>query len=113
MDATRTNGHLWVIPRHFDISCNHFRTDLGLKAPETWDEFKEAAIKATDAAKGIYGTQFAGKEEALTGRFYEVLTAEGGELFNDKWEPTFNSPAGVKAATMFADLYKAGDAAPK
>ena len=95
------------MPRHFDISCNHFRTDLGLTAPETWDQFKEAALKSTDAAKGIYGTQFAGKEEALTGRFYEVLTAEGGQLFDDKWEPTFNSPQGVKAATMFADLYKA------
>ncbi len=85
-----------------------FRSDLeGLTAPETWDEFKETAIKFTDPAKGLYGTQFAGKEEALTGRFYEVFTAEGGSLFDDKWEPIFNSAAGVKAATMFADLYKA------
>ena len=65
------------------------------------------ALEVTEANPGIYGTQFAGKEEALSGRFYEVLTAEGGQLFDDKWEPTFNSPAGVKAATMFADLYKA------
>lgn len=107
VDATRTEGHLWVMPRHFDISCTHFRTDLGLTAPETWDAFKEQAIKSTDAAKGIYGTQFAGKEEALTGRFYEVFTSEGGQLFNDKWEPIFNGPEGVKTATMFADLYKA------
>ncbi len=107
VDAARRDGKLWVLPRHFDISCTHYRTDIIKKAPETWDEFKEAAIKATDAAKGIYGTQFAGKEEALSGRFYEVLIAEGGQLFNEKWEPTFNSKAGVKAATMFADLYKA------
>ena len=101
------DGHIWVLPRHFDISCTHYRTDLIPKAPETWDEFKEIALKVTDAGKGIYGTQFAGKEEALSGRFYEVLTAEGGQLFNDKWEPTFNSAAGVKAIQMFADLYKA------
>ena len=107
VDAARRDGKLWVLPRHYDISCTHYRTDIIKKAPETWDEFKEAAIKATDAGKGIYGTQFAGKEEALSGRFYEVLTAEGGALFNEKWEPTFNSKAGVKAATMFADLYKA------
>jgi multiple sugar transport system substrate-binding protein len=108
VDATRTDGHLWVMPRHFDISCTHIRTDLGdYKAPETWDQFKEQALKMTDSATGVYGTQFAGKEEALTGRFYEVMTAEGGQLFNDKWESTINSPAGVKAATMFADLYKA------
>ena len=30
-----------MIPRHFDISCFHFRTDLVDKSPETWDEFKQ------------------------------------------------------------------------
>jgi len=107
VDAARRDGKLWVIPRHFDISCLHYRTDLISKPPETWDEFKQMAIEVTDAGQGIYGTQFAGKEEALSGRFYEVLIAEGGQLFDDKWMPVFNSPAGVKAATMFADLYKA------
>ena len=47
------------------------------------------------------------RKRRSAGRFYEVLIAEGGQLFDDKWEPTFNSAAGVKAATMFADLYKA------
>jgi multiple sugar transport system substrate-binding protein len=114
VDATRRDGKLWVIPRHFDISCLHYRTDLkaDIKPPETWDEFKQMAIDLTDASKGIYGTQFAGKEEALTGRFYEVQTAEGGQLFDEKWEPTFNGPAGVKAATMFAELYAAGAMPP-
>jgi multiple sugar transport system substrate-binding protein len=108
VDATKRDGHIWVMPRHFDISCNHYRTDLGIsKAPETWDEFKQMSLDVTKNNPGVFGTQFAGKEEALTGRFYEVQTAEGGELFNEKWEPTFNGPAGVKAATMFADLYKA------
>jgi multiple sugar transport system substrate-binding protein len=108
VDATKTDGHIWVMPRHFDISCNHYRTDLGItKAPETWDEFKQQALDVTKANPGVFGTQFAGKEEALSGRFYEVMTAEGGNLFNDKWEPTFNEAPGVKAATMFADLYKA------
>lgn len=112
LDAARRDGKLWVMPRHFDISCNHFLTELVDKAPETWDEFKQLAIDITDPSKGLYGTQFAGKEEALTGRFYEVQTAEGGRLFDDNWEPTFNSPAGVKAATMFAELYAAGAMPP-
>ncbi len=114
VDAGRRDGKLWLIPRHYDISCTHYRTDLlgDKKAPETWDEFKEIALATTDASKGIYGTQFAGKEEALTGRFYEVLTAEGGNLFDDKWEPTFNQAAGVKAIQMFADLYEAGAMPP-
>jgi len=112
VDAARRDGKLWVMPRHFDISCNHFLTDLVDKAPETWDEFKQVAIDITDPSQGLYGTQFAGKEEALSGRFYEVLIAEGGNLFDDNWEPTFNSAAGVKAATMFAELYDAGAMPP-
>jgi len=113
VDAAKSNGHLWVMPRHFDISCMHYRTDLGIaKAPETWDEFKTLALDVTKKNPGVFGTQFAGKEEALSGRFYEVLTAEGGNLFNDKWEPTFNQAPGVKAATMFADLYKSKSMPP-
>jgi len=109
LNAARTKGHLWQIPRHFDVSCLHWRTDLMTEkdVPETWDQFKELAIKLTDPAKGIYGTQFAGKEEALTGRFYEVLLAEGGKLFDENWKPTFNAPPGVKAIQMFRDLYVA------
>jgi multiple sugar transport system substrate-binding protein len=107
VDATKTNGHIWVVPRQFDISCTHYRTDLGIKAPATWDEFKQTALDVTKNNPGIYGTQFAGKEEALSGRFYEVMTAEGGQLFDAKWQPTFNQAPGVKAATMFADLFKA------
>lgn len=112
LDAGRKDGQLWVMPRHYDISCIHYLTDLVDTPPQTWDEFKQMAIDITDSSKGLYGTQFAGKEEALTGRFYEVLIAEGGSLFNDRWEPTFNSPAGVKAATMFAELYAAGAMPP-
>ena len=112
LNAGKKEGKLWVIPRHFDISCNHFRTDLVDKAPETWDEFKATALQVTEDNSGIYGTQFAGKEEALSGRFYEVLIAEGGQLLDDNFMPAFNGPAGVKTATMFADLYAAGAMPP-
>ena len=123
------NGHLWLIPRHFDISALHYRTDIfdnpkwqkkykdltgkDLEVPKTWDEFKETAINLQKLLPpGMYATQFAGKEEALTGRFYEILLAEGGQFFDKNWKPAFNGPAGVKAATMLHDLYKAGAMPP-
>ena len=43
----------------------------------------------------------------MNGRFYEMLVANGGAMFDDKWNPTFNSDAGVKALQFFVDLYKA------
>ncbi len=129
LNAGRKDGHLWIIPRHFDISCLHYRTDIfndpeyqrkfkevtgmDLKVPETWDEFKAIALGLQKILPpGMYATQFAGKEEALTGRFYEILLAEGGEFFDKNWKPAFNGPAGVKAATMLRDLYQAGAMPP-
>jgi len=129
LDSGKKDGKLWIIPRHFDISCLHYRTDIfndpdvknkfkaatgkDLKVPETWDEFKTTALAVQKLLPpGVYATEFAGKEEALTGRFYEVLIAEGGQFFDKSWKPAFNSPAGVKAITMFTDLYKAGAMPP-
>ena len=45
----------------------------------------------------FFGFQFVGKDEAVTGRFYEMLVAEGGQLFTDDWEPAFNSERGGSA----------------
>ncbi len=106
VDFCRKDGRLWLIPRHFDISALHYRTDItGLKVPETWNQFKEIAI-AISKPPDLYGTQFAGKEEALTGRFYEILLCEGGRLFDENWKPAFNKEPGVKVATFFRDLYQ-------
>jgi multiple sugar transport system substrate-binding protein len=113
LNAGKRDGKLWVMPRHYDISCIHWRTDLMTEdqVPETWDDFKALAIQLTKDNPGIFGTQFAGKEEALSGRFYEVLLAEGGQLLDDNYMPAFNSPQGVKAANLFTELYEA-DAMP-
>jgi multiple sugar transport system substrate-binding protein len=129
LDSGKKDGHLWIIPRHFDISALHYRTDFfedsdtqakfkeetgtDLKVPETWDEFKATALGLQKILPaGTYATEFAGKEEALTGRFYELLIAEGGQFFDENWKPAFNSDAGVKAATMLSDLYAAGAMPP-
>ncbi len=123
LNACRRDGKLWMIPRHADISSLHYRTDLfndpkekeafkkkygrDLRVPETWDEFQEVAEFFTRGTS-LYGTQFAGKEEALTGRFYELLLSNGGEFIGSDGKAAFNSQAGVKAVTMLADLYAAG-----
>jgi multiple sugar transport system substrate-binding protein len=114
LDAGRRDGSLWFIPRHFDVSYLQWRTDWMTEdqVPTTWDEFKALAIQLTKDHPGKFGTVSAGRDEALTGRFYDVLMAEGGQMLDENWEPAFNSAAGVKAATMFADLYAAGAMPP-
>ncbi len=117
------DGRLVQLPRHSDVSNlfyikslyedadnqSGFKAEYGydLAPPETWDQVKDQAMFFANPPD-FFGTQFVGKDEAITGRFYEMLVAEGGQLFSDDWEPTFNSDEGVRALNFFVDLYKAG-----
>src|SRR5262249_26551122 len=54
---------------------------------------------------GLYGFLFPGRDSGLFGTFYELLVSAGGALFDGNLRPTFDSPAGVWAATVIADLH--------
>ncbi len=117
------DGALFSLPRHSDVSnmfyvkslyedeANKaaFKAEYGydLTPPETWKQAADQAKFFTDAPDR-YGTHFAGKDEGMTGRFYEMLIAEGGALLNADMSPAFNSEAGVRALNWFVDLYQAG-----
>ena len=112
-----------MLPRaQFDVSALYYQKSLyadeakkaaykekygnDLAPPDTWEEVtKQAEFFA--APPDFYGTQFAGKEEAINGRFYEMLVAEGGEYLDKDGKPAFNSEAGVRALDWFVNLYKA------
>lgn len=116
------DGRLVQLPRHSDVSNFFYQKSLyadeanktGFKAkygydlapPETWVQVKDQAIFFSNPPD-FYGFQFVGKDEAITGRFYEMLVANGGAMFDDNWNPTFNSAAGVEALQFFVDLYEA------
>ncbi len=128
IQAATVDGKLLLIPRHADISAMHYRTDLfenkdlqakfkakygyDLLPPTTEAQMKDMAEFFVDEKAIDYGTQFAGKEEALAGRFYELLKANGGNYFGEKWQPIFNNEAGVKTAEWMRELYEKG-AIPK
>lgn len=116
------NGRLVQLPRHSDVSNFFYQKSLfedpekqaafkekygyDLAPPETWAQVKDQAIFFSNPPD-FYGFQFVGKDEAITGRFYELLVANGGAMFDDAWVPTFNSAAGVEALQFFVDLYAA------
>lgn len=126
--ASKIGDALVMLPRaQFDVSALYylkslyedadkqaaFKAEYGydLTPPDTWDQYKDQAIFFTDAPN-FYGTQYAGKDEAIVGRYYEMVIAEGGQLFNDDWSPAFNSDAGKQALSWFVDLYNAGAVPP-
>ncbi|MFK7995706.1 MAG: extracellular solute-binding protein [Granulosicoccus sp.] len=126
--ASRIGESLVMLPRaQFDVSALYYQKDLyeneeskskfmaehgyELAPPDTWEQVADQAIFFSNPPN-FYGTQFAGKDEAIVGRFYELVVAEGGQLFNEDWSPAFNSEAGVRALDWFVKVYQSG-ATPK
>jgi multiple sugar transport system substrate-binding protein len=122
IDHSTVDGRLVQLPRHSDVSNLYYQSHLyedeeaaaafeeeygyPLAPPDTWDQVRDQAIFFADPPD-FYGFQYVGQDEAVTGRFYELLVANGGQLFDDEWNPTFNSEAGVEALQFFVDLYEA------
>jgi multiple sugar transport system substrate-binding protein len=123
IEASTVNGELLMLPRaQFDVSVLYylksnyedadkakaFKAEYGydLAVPKTWKEMKDQAIFFADPPN-FYGTQYAGKDEAIVGRFYEMVVAEGGNYLDESNKPIFNSEAGQRALQWFVDLYQA------
>lgn len=123
IEHSTVDGALIGLPRHSDVSNMYYVKSLyesdenkaafkekfgyDLTPPETWEQASDQAIFFADPPNR-YGTHFAGKDEAITGRFYEMLVANGGKLFNDDWTVAFNGAEGQEALNWFVDLYKEG-----
>lgn len=124
ISAATVDGNLYLIPRHADISALHYRADLyenpeiaaayltatgeELAIPTSLDAVDSQARFFVENGYTTYGYGLAGKEEALTGRFYEMLFASGGALFDENYEPTFNNEIGVAVAEMLTGWYEDG-----
>ncbi|MCF3638806.1 sugar ABC transporter substrate-binding protein [Rhizobium sp. TRM95111] len=121
--ASTLDGKLVMLPRaQFDVSALYYQKSLyqdeakkaafkekygyDLTPPDTWQQVADQAVFFSDPPN-FYGTQYAGKEEAINGRFYEMLVAEGGDYLDAEGRPAFNSDAGVRALDWFVNLYKA------
>ncbi|MCY4151859.1 MAG: extracellular solute-binding protein [Aestuariivita sp.] len=123
ISASTIDGELLMLPRaQFDVSVLYylksnyedpekaaaFKAEYGydLAVPDTWEQVKDQAIFFADPPN-FYGTQYAGKDEAIVGRFYELVVAEGGNYLDADKRPIFNSEAGQRALQWFVDLYEA------
>ena len=128
LESSTIGGRLVMLPRaQFDVSVLYYQVSLyedaanqsaykakfgvDLAPPITLDEFKQQAIFFADPPN-FYGTQYAGKDEGAAGRFYEMVVANGGAMFNADFTPAFNSDAGRESLQWFVDLYEAGAVPP-
>jgi multiple sugar transport system substrate-binding protein len=101
---SRIDGRLVQVPRNLDVRLLHYRTDwLGGKVPATWTELADVAQALT--SESAAGFLFPGRDSGLFGTFYELLVGAGGELFDERLQPAFDSSAGEWAAGFLADLH--------
>ena len=83
--------------------------DAGIEAPTanwTWDDFRSAAAKLTDPAKGQYGWLIpADGSEDTVWHYLPMLWDAGGDILSaDNQHATFNSAAGTKALTTLQQM---------
>lgn len=98
------------LPVRCHIQLLWYRKDLfekaSLQPPKTWDEMVEAAKKVQEQNPGIAGVTIPyGKADGQNLMvWYNFLWGAGGDLFDDKMKPIFNSAAGIKATQDYTDF---------
>jgi multiple sugar transport system substrate-binding protein len=131
LDPQTANGKLYGLPCHDGPIMFYYRKDLfenpkekadfkakynyDLAPAETWDQFLDQCKFFTRPDKGLTGTVLASKQggQQLPYDFFIMLWSYGGQIFDAKYHPTFNSPAGVDALQFYVDLRNKHNVTPK
>ncbi len=109
------DGKLYALPFYGESVMTLYRTDLfkkaGLTMPAapTYTQIREFADKITDKPNQIYGICLRGKPgwgENMA-YFSTLVTAMGGQWFDDSYKPTINTPAWKAALTYYDGIMKA------
>ncbi|WP_372594637.1 sugar ABC transporter substrate-binding protein [Actinotalea sp.] len=103
LDAFTLDGAQYGLPESFSNVVLFYNAALfeaaGLDTPSadwTWADAQAAAETLTDPDAGVWGYY----QPVSFFEFYKALGQSGGEFFNaDMTASTFNSPAGIEAAT--------------
>jgi len=112
-DAATSGGKVYGVPALVDNLALVYNKKLfdkaGLAYPTeswTWDDFRAAAKKLTDASRKQYGWAYvADGSEDTTWRWLAMLWQAGGDLVSaDGTKAAFDSPAGLKATQLLHDM---------
>jgi multiple sugar transport system substrate-binding protein len=115
LDAAKIRGTYYQFPFNKSTTVLYYNQDMfsakGItNPPTTWSEFFSDASKLADPSKGVTGI-----EGPTLDTFLSMLYEYGGQLYDNPVKPTkalVNSPAGIKAMTLWSDAIKSGAAKP-
>ncbi|HHY46740.1 MAG TPA: ABC transporter substrate-binding protein [Firmicutes bacterium] len=110
----RLYGMPWMLDQKYFYYNEKMLKEAGFNAPpKTWEEMVEMA--RVMKKKGIVEYPIIwswAQREAANVDFVALLYGFGGQLENEKGEPTFNDEGGLKALTFMVDTLKEGISNP-
>ena len=113
-DALTVGGKLYGLPFYAESAMTYYRTDLfqkaGLSMPDapSYTQIHQFADTLTDKPNQVYGMCLRGKPGWGENMAYvtSLVDAEGGQWFDEKWQPTIDTPAWKTAIGLYDDLLK-------
>ena len=122
LEIGKLNGKLYGIPFRIGSYMLYYRVDLfekyGVKVPETWDEFLNAAKLLTEGlhADGFldsYGLAYTAQTgQYIFENYKSWLAGFGGVLTDAKGNVKITDPAAVNALKAYMEPYRKGWASP-
>jgi multiple sugar transport system substrate-binding protein len=109
LEAWHYSGIQAAIPYGMQWPVLWCRTDLfeeaGIALPKTWDEYRAAAEKLTNPAKGVFGACFpAGRTWNTEIQSSVTIWSGGGFIFDEKLNVALDSPETRRAMTYYAEM---------
>lgn len=106
-DLTKYRGKYYAIPYSLSTKALIYRTDLIKNPPKTWNQIVSVAQEVMAKHPGVYGYAMSGaKHVSTTSQYFNFLFQAGGRVFDSNGNVAIDSPAGIKALTFYADLYR-------
>ena len=104
---------LYALPFSAETSILAYRKDLfdqyNLKVPETYDEVREISKFFYENVDGVYGLTMRGQAgHQATAGWLTHANPYGAKVFDDNWEPIFDSPESIEALYFLKDVVKYG-----
>lgn len=117
-DLSTFDDKLYSLPVRAHVQMLFYRKDifdqLGLTVPTTWEELDKVSKEITDKTDlaGIVPYYGAGNNGQNLPMWTSYLWSNGGDIFDDKMKPVFNSPEGIEATQRYIDLLVTEKVAP-
>ncbi|WP_186647151.1 extracellular solute-binding protein [Fluviispira vulneris] len=110
--ALTYKNKLYALPFYGESSITFYRKDLfqkaGLTMPNnpTYNDILKFLPHLHDAKNGVYGVCFRGALGwgANVAPFNTMLNSAGGRWFDEKWNPTIDTPEWQRAVQLYKDL---------